>query len=150
MKHSAYQDDQFFEDRFGLKLAAHLSRSTEALPHDISERLRVARQQAIARHKQRQPVLAGGITAVGGASAALTLGRNNAPFGLGLWRSIASLIPLLALVAGLFAIQSLTSDNLASELAQVDAALLTDDLPPAAYADPGFLQFLKHQFTAAE
>ena len=31
----------------------------------------------------------------------------------------------------------------AHELAEVDAALLTDDLPPAAYADPGFLQFLK-------
>ena len=29
------------------------------------------------------------------------------------------------------------------ELAEVDAALLTDALPPAAYADPGFLQFLK-------
>ena len=28
-------------------------------------------------------------------------------------------------------------------MAEVDAALLTDDLPPAAYADPGFVQFLK-------
>ena len=27
--------------------------------------------------------------------------------------------------------------------AEVDAALLTDDLPPAAYADPGFAQYLK-------
>ena len=26
---------------------------------------------------------------------------------------------------------------------KVDAALLTDDLPPSAYADPGFVQFLK-------
>ena len=30
-----------------------------------------------------------------------------------------------------------------SEVAEVDAAILTDDLPPAAYADPGFTQFLK-------
>lgn len=150
MKHSAYHDDQFFEDRFGLKLATHLSRSTDALPHDISERLRVARQQALARHKQRQPVLAGAVTAVGGANGALTLGGGHAPFGFGLWRGIATLLPLLALVAGLFAIQTLTSDNLANELAAVDAALLTDDLPPAAYADPGFFQFLKHQLTAAE
>jgi hypothetical protein len=28
-------------------------------------------------------------------------------------------------------------------LAEVDVALLTDELPPAAFADPGFLQFLK-------
>ena len=27
--------------------------------------------------------------------------------------------------------------------AELDAALLTDDLPPAAYSDPGFLQYLK-------
>ena len=30
-----------------------------------------------------------------------------------------------------------------AEVAEVDAALLTDDLPPSAYADPGFVQFLK-------
>ncbi len=30
-----------------------------------------------------------------------------------------------------------------NEVAEVDAALLTDDLPPSAYADPGFLQYLK-------
>jgi hypothetical protein len=29
------------------------------------------------------------------------------------------------------------------EVAEVDAALLADDLPPAAYSDPGFVQFLK-------
>ena len=29
------------------------------------------------------------------------------------------------------------------EVAEVDAALLTDDLPPAAFSDPGFVQFLK-------
>ena len=31
----------------------------------------------------------------------------------------------------------------AAEIAAVDAALLTDDLPPAAYTDPGFVQYLK-------
>jgi hypothetical protein len=28
--------------------------------------------------------------------------------------------------------------------AEIDAALLADDLPPAAYSDPGFLAFLKN------
>jgi hypothetical protein len=40
-------------------------------------------------------------------------------------------------------IYNFQSDRRATELAEVDAALLTDELPPAAYADPGFLQFLK-------
>ena len=34
-------------------------------------------------------------------------------------------------------------DERLNEVAEVDAALLTDDLPPEAYADPGFMQFLK-------
>jgi len=40
-------------------------------------------------------------------------------------------------------IQALEADRRANEVAEVDAALLADDLPPAAYADAGFVQFLK-------
>jgi hypothetical protein len=31
----------------------------------------------------------------------------------------------------------------ADELADVDVELLTDELPPAAYTDPGFIEFLR-------
>jgi hypothetical protein len=51
-------------------------------------------------------------------------------------------------VAGLIVITTLQEDNRTDELAEVDAALLTDDLPPAAYTDPGFAQFLKTEGTA--
>jgi hypothetical protein len=50
--------------------------------------------------------------------------------------------------AGLIVITTLQEDNRTDELAEVDAALLTDDLPPAAYTDPGFAQFLKTEGTA--
>ncbi len=62
-------------------------------------------------------------------------------FGWG--RRIASALPLLVLAAGLVLMHVAQNDFRASELAEVDQALLTDDLPPAAYADPGFLQYLK-------
>ena len=52
-------------------------------------------------------------------------------------------MPLLALVLGLIAINVIQNENRANELAEIDAALLTDDLPPAAYTDPAFTQFLK-------
>ena len=52
-------------------------------------------------------------------------------------------LPLLALVAGLLFINSIQNEDRARELAEVDVALLTDELPPAAFSDPGFLQFLK-------
>jgi len=43
----------------------------------------------------------------------------------------------------LLVINSIQNDNRAQELAEVDVALLTDELPPDAFADPGFVQFLK-------
>ena len=70
-------------------------------------------------------------------------GASGGEDGLGLLGRIGSVLPLFALVAGLLFINSMQNEDRARELAEVDAALLTDDLPPAAFADPGFLQFLK-------
>jgi hypothetical protein len=47
------------------------------------------------------------------------------------------------LAAGLVTIHVVQNDRRASEVAEVDEAILTDDLPPSAYADPGFAQYLK-------
>ena len=52
-------------------------------------------------------------------------------------------LPLLALVVGLLTIQWIQDDQATSELAAIDSALLTDELPPDAYTDAGFVQFLK-------
>jgi hypothetical protein len=90
--------------------------------------------RAIAMRKQPEhaPVVVGRR-----GSAALALGKRS-------WfNRIASVLPLVVLAAGLVLIHSAQTDRRASELAEVDAALLTDDLPPSAYADPGFVQFLK-------
>jgi hypothetical protein len=35
------------------------------------------------------------------------------------------------------------NEHRTNEIASLDAELLTDDLPPNAYTDPGFLIFLK-------
>ena len=66
-------------------------------------------------------------------------------FNFDFFSKLSSLLPLLALIAGLFAINHFQTDMRAKELAEIDSALLTDDLPPAAYADQGFGQFLKLQ-----
>ena len=67
--------------------------------------------------------------------------------GLNLWNILASAVPLLLLLAGLMTIQGVQQDNLTAEIAATDAALLTDELPPDAYTDPGFAQFLKKGLT---
>lgn len=128
------------QDRFALKATSYLSAGTADLPYDISERLRAARMQAIAKRKIATFQTAGGVFNIGGGSAAMSWGT---PDGFGWWGRIGSVMPLIALVVGLLTINSVQNDNRAQEIAEVDAALLTDALPPAAFSDPGFVQFLK-------
>jgi hypothetical protein len=120
------------EARFGQRIAAHLSAGTDAMPHDISERLRVARAQAVLRRKQTDRPA----TVVVGTGGAALLGSVW-------WNRFGAVLPLVALVVGLVSISVWQEDQRFKELAEVDSALLTDDLPPAAYTDPGFAQFLK-------
>jgi hypothetical protein len=136
------------QDEFGLRIAARLNSASLDLPHDISERLRAARTRAVkARLKtQTRMQTSAGMVQQNG-SALLNFGGDE---GLNIWSRLASLLPLIALVAGLALIQTIMDDDRANELAEIDSALLIDDLPPAAYADPGFLQFLKNPIVASE
>jgi hypothetical protein len=126
-------------DAWGSAFAARLDSELPPLSYDITERLRAARMQALAARKPellRTPV------------ADMSLSAGQATLGWGgeggnPWNRLASFIPLIALIIGLIAVQSIQSENSAIEIAEVDSALLLDELPPIAYTDPGFLQFLK-------
>ena len=136
------------QDEFGLRIAARLNSASLDLPHDISERLRAARTRAVAARLKTQTRVqtSTGVVQQNGA-ALLNFGGDE---GLNIWSRLASLLPLIALVAGLALIQNIMDDDRANELAEIDSALLIDDLPPAAYADPGFLQFLKNPIAVSE
>lgn len=127
------------QDRFGHGIAAYLSDASDVLPHDISERLRVARSQAVSRRKLAPAMRTASAVVANGASASLTMGDENFSW----WERIASALPLIALLIGLAGINLVQNERRASEVAEVDSALLLDDLPPSAYTDPGFAQFLK-------
>jgi hypothetical protein len=133
---------QLAQNRFGLKIAARLSSGSAELPHDISERLRVARQQAVTARKHAQIVpMVETATATYGYGGSASMGFDDE--GSNFWSRTAAFLPFIALVAGLITISLVQNDMRANELAEVDTALLVDDLPPAAYADAGFAQFLK-------
>jgi Protein of unknown function (DUF3619) len=127
-----------FQDAFARKVVSHLNKAADDLPRDISERLKVARSQALAKRRVIGAVVANE-AAVSGNALMLNGGSDRQ----GLWGWLGSVLPLVALVAGLMAIAVIQDDLRASEIAAVDAELLTDELPPAAYTDPGFLQFLR-------
>lgn len=139
---------QVAQNRFGLRVAARLSAGANEMPRDLQERLRAAREQALARRKQ--PVA---VTRLRTAPAVLSNGRTAAmSLGddvLGFWGRMTSLALVCALVVGLVAVNVMQDNDRATEIADLDATLLTDDLPPAAYSDPGFVQFLKTSATAS-
>ena len=127
------------EGRLALRVAARLTEAAELLPHDITERLRFNRERAVSRAlaPQRQPEVASALVAAGSAAA---IGGPPA-----FWLRLASLIPLVVVIVGLVVIQQHHDRLQIAVAAEVDAALLADELPPAAYRDPGFNAFLQTQ-----
>ncbi len=124
------------QTRFARAVVACLNEDTARLHGDISERLRFARENALAR----VPRTAAAASRVGVSSGgAAMLGRS---FGSA-WLKVASFVPLLALIGGLVLIQKVQTQTQISTAAEVDAALLADVLPPTAYRDAGFVEFLK-------
>ena len=132
-------DSRVIEARLGSRLASALS--IPALSHDVGERLRVAREQALARAREvRRAAPATGVSVVAvSARGAATLG-GFVPW----WQRAASVLPLVVLVAGLVAIDQFSVREQVLVAADIDAQLLSDDLPPAAYSDPGFAEFLRN------
>jgi hypothetical protein len=132
------------EARFGLRIASALNRQGDATGHDISERLRVSREQALTRARMSRRVnsaVGSSGTQVVGVSASGAALLNRHPMW---WTRLASMVPLVTLVVGLVLIDQWHDQAQINAAADVDSALLVDDLPPAAYSDPGFVEFLKN------
>ncbi|WP_295521375.1 DUF3619 family protein [Limnohabitans sp. Rim8] len=138
MKYATIQAEDEM-DRLGHYFSGQLSLVTTDLPHDISQRLRVARHLALA-HRQPALQLGQAQSHQVNRNGSLTASGDE---GLNLWNILASSLPLVVLVAGLLAIQWIQDDHMVLEIAATDSALLTDELPPQAYTDAGFAQFLK-------
>jgi hypothetical protein len=142
------------QGRLAGRLAAALALRTEALPHDVTERLRVSREQALARARAaRQPEAAAepvrdlrtasGSVLLGGARGA-AVAAGGMPGAPASWfQRAASLLPILLLLAGLIAVDRLSDLEQVRAAAEIDALLLADDLPPDAYSDPGFGEYLR-------
>jgi hypothetical protein len=118
------------EPQFGDKVSHLLNQGLRLDAHKL-ERLRAARERALARQRpEPAPVLAWADNVIGH---------------LGGWSgfSLRLLAPVAALAIGLSAIYSWQQNQRIAEVEEIDAALLTDDLPIDAYLDRGFQNWLK-------
>lgn len=134
-------DESAIESRLAGRLAGGLSARAELLPYDVTERLRFARERALKRAREVRQVAPAAAT----ATTVVTPGRDTAVLGsfVPWWQRAAAVLPLLLLVAGFLLIEHWTVREQVLAAAEIDAQLLSDDLPPAAYNDPGFAEFLR-------
>lgn len=135
---SPVPDRDGLEARFGVRVAAMLGERAQATAPDITERLRFAREQALSRAQAARRAAAAPAAVVVGRGGSASLASH-----LGWWVKLGSAMPLALLVFGLVGIAHVHDRDQIAAVAEVDAALLSDDLPPAAYTDPGFVEYLK-------
>ena len=118
--------------RFGNKVRHALNEGTP-LDVRVVERLRAARERALARQKL-EPAAVHALAWGGNV-----VGRFGGPSGF----SLRVLLPVAVLVIGLVAIWGWQQNHRVVEVEEIDALLLTDELPPEAYLDKGFEAWLK-------
>ena len=120
------------EMQFGRRIRQILNQGTEVNPR-VAERLRQAREAALARQRpEPAPAFAW---------------ADHALVRFGGWSGLALrvLLPLAMIVASGVAVYAWEQNRRAAELEEIDAQLLTDDLPIDAYLDRGFQNWLKQR-----
>jgi hypothetical protein len=118
------------ELQFASRIRQILNQGTASLRPAAAERLRHAREAALARQREeRAPVL---------------VWADNV-LGNGGWGSLSArvLLPAVMLVVAAFGIYRWQESQRLAEVVEIDTQLLTDDLPIDAYLDRGFQNWLK-------
>ncbi len=126
--------------RLALRLAASLTEFQAVSDRpDIDARLRFAREKALHAARQARLTTAPAVVSSAGGVAVVAGGPGRTPW----WLRLGSLVPLAVLLAGLVLIERHYTRSQIEAAAEIDAAILADDLPPEAYRDRGFVEFLK-------
>lgn len=119
---------------FAYKVRHALNEHLDHLPASTVDRLASARKIAVSR-KKTQPV------AVRLLQRAFA-GGGNSSSQVSLLNKMGVAIPLLAMVIGLAGIYQVEEEQRIAEIAELDAAVLSDELPLTAYMDEGFNAYL--------
>lgn len=125
------------ELNFAYKVRNALNENIEHIPPDTAEKLASARKLALSRKKKDSPRRA----LIPRRALAADMGVFfSGPMS---WLGRMGLaVPLVALVAGLIGIYQFEQQQRISETAEIDAGVLSDELPLSAYLDRGFNAYL--------
>lgn len=119
------------EERYAYRIRQTLNHGLKDIPPAAARRLEAARHLALTRQKQAAPQM--------------VLSRVGA---LSFWsasraRYLKQFLAVIALLLGMWISFYWHSVQYINELEQVDSALLTDEIPPDAFLDSDFFEWLK-------
>lgn len=129
------------QEHLGRLVAKSLDQNLENLPPHLSQGLEKARALAISKKKPEKSYAWNFSLNFAGINPLSRSGKSGSSNWL---RSIGSIAPIIVLLVGLAGIAQWQQDARIDDLADLDAALLSDEVPPDAYADNGFWVFLKN------
>ena len=121
------------EERYASRVRQALNHGLNDISPAAARRLEAVRHQALSRQKQpvQQMALAGDKT----SSFHFRILMDN--------HHLRHILAVLALLLGMWISFYIDSINYVTQVEEVDSALLSDDLPPEAFLDKDFFQWLK-------
>jgi hypothetical protein len=126
------------ETEFGYRVRQALNEGAASLDYTTTYRLEKTRSAALAR--QRAPSATAGRLPVPRTAGVPSFETDS---GSGWLRGLGLVTPLVALIIGVVGIYQWQEERRISELADLDFAVLLDDVPIGAYADKGFSVLLQ-------
>lgn len=145
-KTPANDELDFDENAFASTVRRALDEGIEGMPNQTSDRLMAARHIALARKKSESSAL---VTErmprfVGNFSTDLSqkMGKLAREYSVNWAMQAGIVIPLLVLVLGFVGVVNYAEERRIDDLAEIDAAVLADELPIDAYLDHGFDTYL--------
>ncbi len=127
---------------FAYKVRHALNEHLDDLPAPTTDRLAQARKMALARKKAHVEVPMSVRVAKTEMATSGGFLSGLLPPGFGWIGRMGVAVPMLVLVAGLAGIYQYEQQQRIADLAEIDAAVLSDELPLSAYLDHGFNAYL--------
>lgn len=118
------------EERYGHRVRQALNHGLKDIPPAASRRLEAARHLALSRQKQAAPQMA-----LAGFGISSFRAGSHVPY-------LKQILAIAALLLGMWISFYWHSVQYVTALEEVDSALLTDDLPPDAFLDNDFFEWL--------
>lgn len=124
------------EERYASRVRQALNHGLKDIPPASARRLEAARHLALSRQKQVLPQM-------------VLAGHNTSPFRFATDnRYLRQILAVLALLLGMWISFYMDSVKYVTAIEEVDSALLSDDLPPEAFLDNDFFEWLKDDTSA--